>query len=108
MEAKPLLNIFVTMASACFQRNRQFDMTVSYPFVPEQLDFAKGNAPRSLLVSLPDSGLSFDECQDCFADIVTRLKELGVKPLPEMDIQYCQLISEGGPTLCEYLLTYPL
>ena len=96
------------MASACFQRNRQFDMTVSYPFVPEQLDFAKGNAPRSLLVSLPDSGLSFDESQECFADIVTRLKELGVKPLPEMDIQYCQLISEGGPTLCEYLLTYPL
>ena len=108
MEAKPLLNIFVTMASACFQRNRQFDATVSYPFVPEQLDFAKGNAPRSLLIALPDSGLTFDETQACFDEIVSRLKELGVKPMPEMDIQYCNLISEGGPTQCEFVLTYPL
>lgn len=96
------------MATDRFCQGHEFDVTVRYPFDRDTLSFAKGSAPRTILFSLPEGGLTFDECQEQFDTIKSRLKELGAKIIDDIDIRYCQLLSEDNETLAEYILTYPV
>lgn len=108
MEAKPIQNIFLTMATNLFCQGKEFDAMVKYPFDRETLNFAKGAAPRTILFALGDNGLSYDDCQACFDEIKSRLKELGAKITDEMEIRYCCLLSENDEVKAEYILTYPV
>ena len=104
----PMQNMMLTMATDGMSGRRVFDLTVKYPFVCESLDFPKGEVPHDVLVALGDTSLSFDECQALFDDLRSRLRELGVKMTDEIDIRYCQIISEGGATKAEYILVYEM
>ncbi len=101
-------NMMLTMASDGFIGRREFDMTLKYPLVRESLDFPRGQAPRDVLVALGSVSLSFDECQSLFDDIRVRLRELGVKLVDDIDIRYCQILSDDGAAKAEYLLMYEM
>lgn len=108
MDAKPLLNIFLTLASPQFQVGRHFEYTIEYPINVAAINFEKGCAPRTILVNLPENGLTFEECLECLSELSQRFRELGIKVNPDMDIQYCCLLSDSNATLCDYILTYPM
>lgn len=98
----------ITFAADSFIGRKPFDLTVKYPFVADTLSFDTSMPPHTLLVMLGDASLTFDECQQLFDIIRQRLRELGVKPGDETDIQYCCLLSEANATWAQYILTYPV
>lgn len=107
MDAKPLLNLFLTFASPKFQNARHFDCTICYPVNLESFAPVKGNMPRTMLVALPENGLTFDECLDLMSKLNQRLRECSIKVNADMDIQYCCLLSEENATQCEFIMSYP-
>ena len=98
----------ITFASDTFKGRGQYDQVVKYPFTGDMLTFQGDLPPRTMLVALGDTPLTFDECQQLYESIRQRLRELGVKPNDELDIQYCCLLSEGKATWAQYILTYPV
>ena len=96
------------MASDAFVSHiHHADHSINYPVNPASIALTDGVVPRMLLVRLGGESLTFDECQTLFDTLRSRLRELGIKPAgDEMDIQYCQLLSDGGATWAQYIYTY--
>jgi hypothetical protein len=105
--ATPMQSLQITFAADSFIGRKPFDLTVKYPFEADMLSFNTSMPPHTMLVALGNTPLTFDECQQMFDTIRMRLRELGVKPNDEMDIQYCCLLSEDNATWAQYILTYP-
>lgn len=108
MATTPPKSMQITMATDSFIDRQPCDSTVKYPFDPASLTLAPGGAPHHLMVRLGNESLTFDECMELFDAIRTRLREQGVKPTDELDIQYCCIMSEAGATKAQFIFTYPV
>ncbi len=109
MEKPIVLSIILTIATSRFCEKRIFDMTVKYPFVRDSIEFEKHHTPHTLLVALGNNGISYEECDEVFYEIKSRLKELGTKIIDRYEIKYCCFITDKGNEVhAEFDLEYPM